>query len=242
MEKSSENSKRIQCSILNPYEKKVLVYIAERLPRWVTSDMLTWVGVFGAMVVGAGYILSRFNVNLMWLASLGFLINWFGDSLDGSIARVRNTQRPLYGFYLDHNIDCVCEFFMFVGFGLSGLCNLWVALLCYVVYLMLEVYVAINAHLKNEFKLTYGKLGPTEFRLIIILINIFLMYFPPMHTFVHDVVWHIPAQEGENVIRFTLHLMDYIGFGIFGILLFFYLSSFISDLKYFDKLDPLKKH
>lgn len=238
MEKSSENSQRIQTSILNPIEKKVLVYIAERLPKWVTSDMLTVVGVLGSMVVCLGYILSRFNVNLMWIASLGFVINWFGDSLDGSIARVRNAQRPLYGFYLDHNIDCVCEFFMFVGFGLSGLCNFWVALLCYVVYLQLEVYVAINAHLKNEFKLTYGKLGPTEFRVIIILINIFLMYFEPMHTYTRDCAWTI----GPDYIRMTFHLMDFIGLGIFGILLFFYLTSFFSDLKYFDKIDPLKKN
>lgn len=238
MEKSSENSQRIQTSILNPIEKKVLVYIAERLPQWVTSDMLTVVGVLGSMVVCLGYILSRFNVNLMWIASLGFVINWFGDSLDGSIARVRKTPRPLYGFYLDHNIDCVCEFFMFVGFGLSGLCNFWVALLCYVVYLMLEVYVAINAHLKNEFKLTYGKLGPTEFRLIIIVINIFLMYFEPMHTYSYDLAWHI----GPDYISMTCHLMDYIGMGIFAILLFFYLTSFFSDLKYFDKIDPLKKN
>lgn len=238
MEKSNENSQRIQTSILNPIEKKVLVYIAERLPRWVTSDMLTAVGVLGSMVVCLGYILSRFNVNLMWIASLGFVINWFGDSLDGSIARVRKAQRPLYGFYLDHNIDCVCEFFMFVGFGLSGMCNFWVALLCYVVYLQLEVYVAINAHLKNEFKLTYGKLGPTEFRLIIILINIFLMYFEPMHTYTRDCGWTI----GPDYISMTFHLMDYIGLGIFGILLFFYLTSFFSDLKYFDKIDPLKKN
>ena len=103
--------------------------MAERMPRWVTSDMLTAVGVLGSVVVCLGYMLSRFNVNWMWLASFGFLINWFGDSMDGSIARVRKAQRPLYGFYLDHNIDCVCEFFMFVGFGLSGMCNLWVALL-----------------------------------------------------------------------------------------------------------------
>lgn len=237
MEQKQENAVRIQTSLLNGVEKKALVYMAERLPRWVTSDMLTWFGVLGSMVVCLGYVLSRFNVNWMWLASFGLVMNWFGDSMDGSVARVRKTQRPLYGFYLDHNIDCVCEFFIFVGFGLSGMCNFWVALLCYVIYLQLEVYTAINAHLKNEFKLTYGKLGPTEFRVIICLINVFLMYFTPMHTYAYD--FHM--QIGPDYISLTLHLMDYIGFVIFGILVYFYLSSFFKDLKYFDKIDPLKK-
>jgi len=237
MEQKQENAVRIQTSLLNGVEKKALVYMAERLPKWVTSDMLTAVGVFGSMVVCLGYILCRWNVNWMWLASFGFVINWFGDSLDGSLARVRKAQRPLYGYYLDHNIDCVCEFFMFAGIGLSGMCNLWVALLCFIVYLQLEVYVSINAHLKNEFKLTYSKLGPTEFRLIICIVNVFLMYFKPMHTYAHDVALHV----GQNTMYFTLHLMDYVGFGIFAILLIFYLTSFFKDLKYFSDIDPLKK-
>ena len=233
-----ENAVRIQTSILNGVEKKVLVWIAARLPKWVTSDMLTWFGVFGSFIVFLGYLLNNLlNAPAwIWLSSLGLVFNWFGDSLDGSIARVRKTQRPLYGFYLDHNIDCVTEFFMFIGIGLSGMCNLWITMLCFIPYLMLEVYVSINAHLKNEFKLTYGKMGPTELRLIIIICNTFLIYSEVMH---HELghMWHI----GRIVLAEHVYILDYIGLAIFVILMIFYLGSFFKDLHYFAKLDPLKK-
>ena len=233
-----ENAVRIQTSILNGVEKKVLVWIAARLPKWVTSDMLTWFGVFGSFLVFLGYVLNNLlNAPAwIWLSSLGLVFNWFGDSLDGSIARVRKTQRPLYGFYLDHNIDCVTEFFMFIGIGLSGMCNLWITMLCFIPYLMLEVYVSINAHLKNEFKLTYGKMGPTELRLIIIICNTFLIYSEAMH---HELghMWRI----GRIVLAEHVYILDYIGLAIFVILMIFYLGSFFKDLHYFAKLDPLKK-
>lgn len=233
-----ENAVRIQTSILNGVEKKVLVWIAARLPKWVTSDMLTWFGVFGSFIVFLGYVLNNLlNAPAwIWLSSLGLVFNWFGDSLDGSIARVRKTQRPLYGFYLDHNIDCVTEFFMFIGIGLSGMCNLWITMLCFIPYLMLEVYVSINAHLKNEFKLTYGKMGPTELRLIIIICNTFLIYSEAMH---HELghMWRI----GRIVLAEHVYILDYIGLAIFVILMIFYLGSFFKDLHYFAKLDPLKK-
>ena len=233
-----ENAVRIQTSILNGVEKKVLVWIAARLPKWVTSDMLTWFGVFGSFIVFLGYVLNNLlNAPAwIWLSSLGLVFNWFGDSLDGSIARVRKTQRPLYGFYLDHNIDCVTEFFMFIGIGLSGMCNLWITMLCFIPYLMLEVYVSINAHLKNEFKLTYGKMGPTELRLIIIICNTFLIYSEEMH---HELghMWRI----GRIVLAEHVYILDYIGLAIFVILMIFYLGSFFKDLHYFAKLDPLKK-
>ena len=233
-----ENAVRIQTSILNGVEKKVLVWIAARLPKWVTSDMLTWFGVFGSFIVFLGYLLNNLlNAPAwIWLSSLGLVFNWFGDSLDGSIARVRKTQRPLYGFYLDHNIDCVTEFFMFIGIGLSGMCNLWITMLCFIPYLMLEVYVSINAHLKNEFKLTYGKMGPTELRLIIIICNTFLIYSEAMH---HELghMWRI----GRIVLAEHVYILDYIGLAIFVILMIFYLCSFFKDLHYFAKLDPLKK-
>lgn len=237
-QENKENAVRIQTSILNGIEKKFLVWMAGKLPQWVTSDMLTWFGVFGSFVVFLGYVLSNAldNVQWIWLSSLGLVMNWYGDSLDGSIARVRKTQRPLYGFYLDHNIDCVTEFFMFVGFGLSGLCNLWIAMLCYIVYLMLEVYVSINAHLKNEFKLTYGKMGPTEMRVIIIIINTFLIYCEPMHEELGH-TW----QLGKLMLAEHVFITDYIGIGIFLILITMYLGSFFKDLKYFAKIDPLHK-
>lgn len=236
--KTIKQSVRIQTSLLSVPEKKFLVWMAGRLPKWVTSDSLTLFGVIGAFVAGLGYFLANYNLNWLWLSSLGFVMNWFGDSLDGSLARVRNQQRKLYGYYLDHNIDCICEFFIFVGIGMSGLLNFWLALLCYVVYLQLEVYVAINAKIKNEFKLTYFSLGPTEFRVVMILVNCLLMYVIPLVN-VHHIY---PITIGMNTYQLELQLMDYIGFIIWLILFICYIVSFFQDLHYFAKMDPLIKH
>ena len=109
---------RIQTSILNGAEKKLLVWLAERQPKWVVSDLLTIVGMIGSVMIAAGFILSNGNVNCLWLSIAGFIVNWYGDSLDGTIARVRGTQRPIYGYYLDHSVDVFNEAFMFIGIGL----------------------------------------------------------------------------------------------------------------------------
>lgn len=229
-----KQSTRIQTSILSAPERRFLVWAAERMPAWVTSDMLTWFGVFGAAVAGVSYVLANYSLQWLWLASLGYVINWFGDSMDGSLARVRRQQRKLYGYYLDHNVDCICEFFIFAGIGMSGLVNFWLALLCYVVYLQLEVYVAINAKIKNEFKLTYGKMGPTEFRLFMIIVNTLLIYVMP-HVNVHHIY---DLTIGMNSYRLELQLLDYIAFGIWVILFISYLGSFVKDLRYFNRIDP----
>ena len=112
-----EQSKRIQTSVLNAAEKKVLVWLASRQPRWVTSDILTFIGVLGAVIVAVGYALSNYSIQWLWLASYGFFVNWYGDSLDGTLARVRSLQRPVYGFYLDHCIDGVTMAVMCIGAG-----------------------------------------------------------------------------------------------------------------------------
>jgi phosphatidylglycerophosphate synthase len=116
---SIKQSKRIQTSVLSGVEKKVLLWLAERQPKWVDSDTLTFIGFLGAVVIAAGYILSNCSVQFLWLASLGFVINWYGDSLDGTLARYRKQQRPVYGFYIDHTMDAINETLMFMGAGLS---------------------------------------------------------------------------------------------------------------------------
>ena len=156
MNEDKKQAARIQTSILHPLEKKVLVWLAERMPAWVTSDMLTFVGFFGSLVMATGYALSNLNLHWLWLSCLGLVINWFGDSLDGSLARVRHTQRKTYGFYIDHNVDVINETIMFIGVGCSPLVNMSFAMLALVAYLMLSVYVYIDCHLKEE---THSKKG-----------------------------------------------------------------------------------
>ena len=132
MDKKAE---RIQTSLLNAAEKKALVWLANRQPRWVSSDMLTWVGTFGSVLIALGYILSHLSVNWLWLSTFGLIVNWYGDSLDGTLARVRKTQRPIYGYYIDHTVDGINETLMFAGIGLSPFLNLYTALAMLVVYL-----------------------------------------------------------------------------------------------------------
>ena len=228
-----KQSVRIQTSILNAAEKKLLVWIAERLPRCMTSNHLTFIGMFGALVVALGYALSTRDIQWLWLASFGFVINWFGDSLDGSVARVRGEQRPLYGFFLDHNIDCINEMMMFGGVGLSPLMNIDITLVVLALYLMLSVSFYINAHLKNEFKLTYGGMGPTELRIIVILVNTCFIFIRPLREF----LW-TPSVFG-HVLSFTV--MDIVGVVIALILGIFYLMNLIQDARYYAKVDPRKK-
>lgn len=226
-----KQAKRIQTSLLNGVERKALVGMAERMPRWVTSDMLSGVGFVGALIIAAGYMLSDININFLWLSSFGFVIHWFGDSMDGSLARVRQTQRPLYGFYLDHTLDVITEFIMFMGAGLSALLRLDIALLVFIAYLMLTLNVTINTHLKGEFRLTYAKLGPTEFRLIMIIVNTLLIYVRPLREF--STIWNIGS------CSLTMSGLDIIALGIFALLLIIYVVTILGDLRDYARRDPL---
>ena len=233
MTNTKADAVRIQTSILNALEKKVLVWLAERQPRWMTSDILTYIGTFGAVVIAAGYILSAWNINFLWLSSLGFVINWYGDSLDGTLARVRKTQRPVYGYYIDHTVDCINEFIMFIGIGLSGLMHFSLAMVILAVYFMLTINVSINAHLKKEFRLTYAKLGPTEFRILAIIANTVLALVRPISEFA--LTFFIFGRE------FTLASLDIVGIVVLLVLAVIYLTTIVKDGRGYAEMDPMPK-
>ena len=233
MTNTKADAVRIQTSILNALEKKVLVWLAERQPKWMTSDILTYIGTFGAMVIAAGYILSAWNINFLWLSSLGFVINWYGDSLDGTLARVRKTQRPVYGYYIDHTVDCINEFIMFIGIGLSGLMHFSLAMVILAVYFMLTINVSINAHLKKEFRLTYAKLGPTEFRILAIIANTILALVRPISEFA--LTFFIFGRE------FTLASLDIVGIVVLLVLAVIYLTTIVKDGRGYAEMDPMPK-
>ena len=233
MTNTKADAVRIQTSILNALEKKVLVWLAERQPKWMTSDILTYIGTFGAVVIAAGYILSAWNINFLWLSSLGFVINWYGDSLDGTLARVRKTQRPVYGYYIDHTVDCINEFIMFIGIGLSGLMHFSLAMVILAVYFMLTINVSINAHLKKEFRLTYAKLGPTEFRILAIMANAVLALVRPISEFA--LTFFIFGRE------FTLASLDIVGIVVLLVLAVIYLTTIVKDGRGYAEMDPMPK-
>lgn len=230
----AEQSQRIQTSFLNGIEKKALTWLAARQPAWVTSDLLTGVGCLGAVLIALGYALSGRDINFLWLATFGLIVNWYGDSLDGTLARFRNAQRPTYGFFVDHMIDCLSEVVIFVGFGLSPLVHFNLAMLVLVCYLLLSIYVYISAHLKGEFKLTYAKLGPTEFRLLGIVVNTVLIYVAPIRNFLLDV-----TVLGRS---FSLTLFDMVAIVMIVVLFGFLVTNFFKDAKMYARLEPRVKN
>lgn len=152
-------------------ERRLLRWIAARLPGWVTSDQLTALGVLAATAAAAAYALSGLHPGLLWGASAALAVNWLGDSLDGTLARVRHTERPRYGYYLDHAVDAYATAAIGIGLGLSPYVSLGVALGLVVVYLWLSINVYLESTVFGAFRLAYGRLGPTEVRLILIAVN-----------------------------------------------------------------------
>lgn len=218
---------RIQTSILNGIEKKVLIWLAERMPKKLNSDHLTGLGLLGALISSAGYILSNWDINYLWLASVGLVVNWFGDSLDGTLARVRKAQRPIYGFFIDHNVDGLTVLIICIGAGFSPFIKFSTAMLVLSAYLLLSIFTYINTYLNGEFKITYHKLGPTEFRLVVILINTLFIYF----------------SSGNPNLSFsgmTISLNDAIGVFVAFILFIIYLVNFFKDKSKYAKIDPPK--
>lgn len=223
----NENAERIQTSLLNGMEKKVLVWIADRLPAWVTSDMLTYLGVVGAVIYAAFCWMAECNVNYFWLAAVGLIINWFGDSLDGSVARVRQTQRPKYGFFIDHSLDALTTCLFCIGLGLSPLMKLSISLFIMGGYLCLSIYTYLSTIVMGKFRLTYASLGPTEMRLIIIAVCILYIYLPL------DNLTFIIGKES-----FTVY--DCLGSLVAAGLFLVYIGSMIKDLRALAKIDPPK--
>jgi archaetidylinositol phosphate synthase len=176
-----KNHKRVNDILLGPLERPALQWLAGHLPAWATPDLMTVIGVVGALVITLSYGLSNFHPAFLWLASLGFIINWFGDSLDGTLARYRHIERPKFGFYIDHVTDVLTEIIIVLGLGLSPYINFSVASLCCIAYISMSVLVYVRMNVMGEFKISYGKLGPTEVRVLAILLNIG-MFFGGIYT------------------------------------------------------------
>jgi archaetidylinositol phosphate synthase len=155
-------------------ETRVLEWIARRLPSRVMPDHLTLLGVLAAVGIAAAYALSNRDPVWLWAASGLLVVHWLGDSLDGTLARVRRTERPRYGYYLDHLVDAVATALIGVGLGLSPHMLLVTGLAIVIAYLVLSINTYLETNALGVFSLGYGRLGPTEARLALIAVNVLL--------------------------------------------------------------------
>jgi archaetidylinositol phosphate synthase len=165
------NAQREPSFLLAKPEKRVLRWIAARLPRWILPDDLTAVGVLAALAICGAYQLSNDSSAWLWVASGLLVVHWLGDSLDGTLARVRGIERPRYGFYLDHIVDAVSTAAIGIGLGLSPYMLLSVGTVVVVAYLVLSINVYLESYAFGRFSIGYGLIGPTEVRLILIALN-----------------------------------------------------------------------
>jgi len=170
---------RHNIGVFGPLEPAALGWLTPRMPLWVTPDMLTTVGCAGAIMTFFGYALSAYEPHFLWLASLGLIVNWFGDSLDGSLARYRRIERHRYGFYLDNAVDVAQQILVSVGFALSG----WIRPdLCYLAlasFFAMSILTLLRARAFSTYQVTYAGFGPTELRVAFIVLNAILVFSPP---------------------------------------------------------------
>ncbi|HXJ41436.1 MAG TPA: CDP-alcohol phosphatidyltransferase family protein [Bryobacteraceae bacterium] len=169
---------RSHTSLLAAAEKRALIWTASRLPRWVNSDHLTGLGFVALVGAGVCYYLAQWNpLALLWVIPC-LVINWFGDSLDGTLARVRNQQRPRYGFYVDHVLDAIGTFFLIGGLAFSGYMTPGVGCAFLIAYLLLSIEIYLATYTIGTFHLSYWSFGPTELRILLIVGNLFALRNP----------------------------------------------------------------
>jgi phosphatidylglycerophosphate synthase len=182
---SFQNALREQTSVLAPLEKAALRGLARRMPQWVNSDHLSVLGLVAMFLAGVFYAVSGTNPLMLHVVNLCIFLNWFGDSLDGTLARYRDRQRPRYGFYVDHIIDTFGTMFLVFGLALSGYLTERVAAITLIVFLMLAINSYLAAYTLSIFKISHGKLGPTEIRVVLIIGNLVLLHSAHTRIFGH---------------------------------------------------------
>lgn len=174
---------RVHGALTAAAERRLLEALARRAPDFVTSDQLTCLGLLGQLGAGAAYALSARHPSALWLVNGGLLLNWLGDSLDGTLARVRNRQRPRYGFYVDHITDVLGVSALFAGLAASGMVHGVVAAGMLTGFLVLSAESFLAACSLHRFAVSQGLFGPTELRLLLIAANFALLRSPVVHVF-----------------------------------------------------------
>ena len=225
---STAKHDRINQALLGPWERAAINWFVARAPDWVTPDLLTFIGFAGSIFIFTGYLLTNRSPHFLWLASFGTILNWFGDSTDGNLARYRHTERPRYGFFLDHSVDTISIVLVFIGLGLSPYVKLNLALLGLIGYLLMSIFVYVNTVVNGVFQISFGMLGPTEARAILVLANLIIFLI---------------GNPSYNLPQFgTTTLYDLVVAGVSLLLYVIYLVMIPKRLNHLAKLEPLRPY
>jgi phosphatidylglycerophosphate synthase len=209
--------------LLARHEGRVLEWIARRLPAWVMPDHLTALGVLAAIGIAAAYLLSNGATAWLWAASALLVVHWLGDSLDGTLARVRRIERPKYGYYLDHLVDALATALIGLGLGLSPWMLLSVGLVIVIAYLVLSINTYLETYAFGAFTLGYGRLGPTEVRLALIGLNTLIA---------------LGVGLGFEVAGLGLTVLDLIGLAIAGLMIATLIGRAARNLRVLARREP----
>ncbi len=209
--------------LLASFERRFLPWLAAKLPRWVLPDDLTAIGLLSAFGICVAYQLSNDGLGWLWVASALLVVQWLGDSLDGTLARTRGIQRPKYGFYLDHMVDAISTAAIGIGLGLSPFMLLSIGTLIVVAYLILSINVYLESMAFGRFRIGYGLLGPTEIRAILIILNTALA---------------LKLGLDFNLVDVNLTVLDAIGLGIAGVMIILLVGRAIGNLRELARSEP----
>lgn len=220
------NAERVIDTLTGPWERKILRKLAAALPEKVVPDHLTVLAFLATLLSAAAYLLSAHSRWWLFLASFGFVLNWFGDSLDGTLARVRHIERERYGYFVDHMADALTTVIVCLAFGMSPLMRFDIAMMLAIGYLLMNVFVHVSAYTHGEFRISYMKFGPTEIRLAIILFNTVMVFWDG----------RVMRYRGDD-----LTIMDLGGLFFSLVFLIIFVVNTIRTARKLDKLDRAKK-
>jgi len=174
-------TRRIQESWVATAEKRALLRLAERTPDWIGPDHLTVLGLLAQIGAGLGYALARSEKYALLGVIACLALNWLGDSLDGTLARVRQRLRPRYGFYVDHMVDSFGALALMGGLAMSGYMHPGIAIGLLIAFLLLSIQSYLATHTLGEFRLSFWRFGPTELRILLAAGNVALFWRPTVH-------------------------------------------------------------
>ena len=219
---TEKKAERVLRTFTAPWEKPLLIRMAKALPAWVTSDHLTVLAVIASFITGLGFYLLRFSRWWILLSNAGFVIHWWGDSLDGTLARVRHKEREKFGFFVDHICDAWAVVVICTGLGLSPIVRLDLALFVAIAYLLMNIFAHVLTYVQRVFKLSYGRFGPTEVRIIMMAVTTLLTFWNPVIF---------------RVLSFAFTLGDFILLALSAVLVAIFILSSVLKAIELDRLD-----